>query len=143
MKKVFPILEYLDDDDFIIYTDDDVLVPRNLIASRLKDYEKHKQAITGRRVIDYNHAIYNTFGVVEQSSTVLSLVTKRMLNNYQLLLTDEIIEKSNDDMIYTILVILNGFHFVCCSDYAAWADKHIGSKNKVRFWHDNNGLQRS
>ena len=28
MKKVFPMLKYVDDDDIIIYLDDDVVVPR-------------------------------------------------------------------------------------------------------------------
>jgi hypothetical protein len=42
MKKVLPILKFLDDDDFIIYTDDDILMPKNLIESRLKDYAKYQ-----------------------------------------------------------------------------------------------------
>lgn len=31
MKKVFPILEYLDDEDIIIWTDDDILFSKDLI----------------------------------------------------------------------------------------------------------------
>ena len=42
MKKVFPTLEYLDDDDIIITADDDILFPLDLIESRLEDFNKHK-----------------------------------------------------------------------------------------------------
>lgn len=35
MKKVFPILKYLDDDDVILPIDDDVNYPLNYIKSRL------------------------------------------------------------------------------------------------------------
>jgi hypothetical protein len=31
MKKVFPVLKFLDDDDIIIYTDDDLIFPSELI----------------------------------------------------------------------------------------------------------------
>lgn len=37
MKKVFPILKFLDDEDIVLWTDDDILFPKNLIKSRLHD----------------------------------------------------------------------------------------------------------
>ena len=40
MKKVFPILKYLDDEDIILYIDDDILYPRDYIQSRLLDFKK-------------------------------------------------------------------------------------------------------
>ena len=46
MKKVFPILKYLDDDDIIIDIDDDLLLPEDFIESRLKDFNKYKTAIS-------------------------------------------------------------------------------------------------
>lgn len=104
-----------------------------MIASRLGDYEKYHQPITGRKMLDYHHAIYDTFKVVEQSSTAVSLVTKRMLNHYELFLQKNVIETYNDDILYTILAILNGFHFVCCSDYAIWVDSHLTCTHKIQF----------
>ena len=41
MKKIFPILKNLTDDDFIIDGDDDKLFPSDLIESRLNDFEKY------------------------------------------------------------------------------------------------------
>jgi len=41
MKKIFPILKYLDDDDIIIDADDDILFPRDFIESRLADFKTH------------------------------------------------------------------------------------------------------
>ena len=35
MKKILPILKYLQDDDIIIDADDDILFPKDLIESRL------------------------------------------------------------------------------------------------------------
>ena len=40
MKKVFPILKYLDDEDIILYIDDDILYPRDYVQSRLLDFKK-------------------------------------------------------------------------------------------------------
>lgn len=65
LKKVFPILKYVNNDDIIIYTDDDILMPRELIESRLKDYSLYHQPITGRRMIDFNHTLYDVFNIVE------------------------------------------------------------------------------
>ena len=65
LKKVFPILKYVNNDDIIIYTDDDILMPRELIESRLKDYGLYHQPITGRRMIDFNHTLYDVFNIIE------------------------------------------------------------------------------
>lgn len=54
MKKVFPILPLLDDDDIIIYMDDDFIMPKGFVKSRVDDFIKHgcKHAISawGRKV---------------------------------------------------------------------------------------------
>ena len=42
MKKVFPILKELNDDDIIIDADDDILFPKDLIESRLNDFKKNE-----------------------------------------------------------------------------------------------------
>ena len=41
MKKVFPILKYLEDDDIIIDIDDDMLLPKDFIESRLEDFHSN------------------------------------------------------------------------------------------------------
>ena len=47
MRKVFPILQYLNDDDIIIYIDDDILYPSDYIKSRIEDFRKFNSPITG------------------------------------------------------------------------------------------------
>ena len=48
MKKVFPILEYLDDDDIIINVDDDALLPKSFIESRYNEFKiKNAPTIAG------------------------------------------------------------------------------------------------
>lgn len=41
MKKVFPILKYLDDEDIIITCDDDMLLPKDFIESRISDFKNN------------------------------------------------------------------------------------------------------
>lgn len=41
MKKVFPILPYLEDDDVIIDIDDDMILPKDFIESRMNDFRKY------------------------------------------------------------------------------------------------------
>ena len=41
MKKVFPILPYLEDEDVIIDIDDDMILPRDFIESRMNDFKKY------------------------------------------------------------------------------------------------------
>ena len=57
MKKVFPILEYLDDDDIIINLDDDALLPNNFIESRYNDFKTENAPITSCNNPKY-HYIY-------------------------------------------------------------------------------------
>ena len=59
MKKVFPILQYLDDDDIIITADDDIIFPNDLIESRIKDFN----AFDGKYSITSNKKIVNVFNL--------------------------------------------------------------------------------
>ena len=74
MKKVFPSLEYLDDDDIIITADDDILFPTDLIESRIKDFNTFgkKYAITSNKK---KVSVFNNMYV----ASAISLYTKRML----------------------------------------------------------------
>ena len=43
MKKVLPTLDLINDDDILIFVDDDVIFPSDLVESRLNDfYEREK-----------------------------------------------------------------------------------------------------
>lgn len=112
MKKVFPILQYLDDDDIIINADDDIFFPSDLIESRLKDFESFgkKYSITSNK-----HSI-NTLAGMNIASAV-SLYTKRMLKNWELYVNDDIIKTYNDDRTYAYILWLNGFLNRACTKY--------------------------
>ena len=57
MKKVFPILPLLDDDDIIIYMDDDFILPSEFVQSRVDDFIGH----------GCNHAISAWLGTMKSS----------------------------------------------------------------------------
>ena len=142
-KKMFPILKYLDDDDIIIVVDDDVIIPKDFIKSRLDDYKKYNSPITGGTSKDCNGSVFHDVCGIDymKTATACSLYTKKMLNGYDILMTDSIISYYNDDIIYTVLVYLNGYIFVPCTDYSIWSDRSW-NKNKIRFFNTVDALSR-
>ena len=112
MKKVFPILEYLNDDDIIITADDDILFPKDLIESRINDFEKfgRKYSITSNE---------NSIGIFKgmNIASAVSLYTKRMLNNWEKYVNEDIIKTYNDDRTYVYLLWLNGYLNKSCTKY--------------------------
>lgn len=128
MKKIFPILQYLNDEDIIINIDDDMLIPQDLIKSRLEDFNKY-----GR-----NFAISSNFrgdwcfckipnGEKIWTCACASLMQKKMLNNFDAILTKKIIETYTDDCVYSILAYINGYKFERCSDYA----RQTGTEHRI------------
>lgn len=112
MKKIFPILDYLDDDDIIITADDDLLFPKDFIESRLDDFNKFgkKYSITSNRS---NMGFLPNMYVAAANS----LYTKRMLKNWNKYVNDEIINTYNDDRTYLYILWLNGFLNKPCTKY--------------------------
>lgn len=112
MKKVFPILQYLDDDDIIITADDDIIFPNDLIESRIKDFN----AFDGKYSITSNKCSIGIFRNMNVASAI-SLYTKRMLKNWDRYVNDDIIKTYNDDRTYVYILWLNGFLNRPCSKY--------------------------
>ena len=112
MKKVFPILQYLDDDDIIITADDDIIFPNGLIESRIKDFNAfdRKYSITSNKC---SIGIFRNMNV----ASAISLYTKRMLKNWDRYVNDDIIKTYNDDRTYVYILWLNGFLNKPCSKY--------------------------
>jgi hypothetical protein len=112
MKKVFPILQYLDDDDIIITADDDIIFPKDLIESRIKDFNTfdRKYSITSNKS---SIGIFRNMNV----ASAISLYTKRMLKNWDRYVNDDIIKTYNDDRTYVYILWLNGFLNKPCSKY--------------------------
>ena len=103
MKKVFPILEYLDDDDIIIDADDDILFPIDLIESRLKDFEKYG----GKYPITSNTSKCGIGDAIVMSP--LSLFQKKMLSSWDKYVDDVVLHTYNDDRTYLYILYLNGY----------------------------------
>ena len=103
MKKVFPILEYLDDDDIIIDADDDILFPIDLIESRLKDFEKYGK----KYPITSNTSKCGIGDAIVISP--LSLFQKKMLSNWDKYVDDIVLHTYNDDRTYLYILYLNGY----------------------------------
>ena len=114
MKKVFPILEYLEDDDIIIDADDDILFPRDLIECRLKDFENN-----GRKCcISSNPRLSVGFKGKMRVVSAMSLFQKKMFNRWKQLYTPAIIDTNNDDRTYLTILWLNGYLTVGCTKWS-------------------------
>ncbi len=113
MKKVFPILEYLDDDDIIIDADDDILFPLDLIESRLKDFEKYGKIYP----VTSNGSKCGIGDAIVISP--LSLFQKKMLTNWDKYVDDIVLHTYNDDRTYLYILYLNGYIAKPSSKYSA------------------------
>lgn len=128
MKKVFPILQYLDDNDLIINIDDDIIIPREAIEYRINEF--NGEPITGANnprchMIDKFLGLYS-FGP-------FSIFQKKHLKNWEKFVNDEIIKTYNDDYTYSVICWLNGYHVRPCTDYS----RHTGiSKHKIEKFND-------
>ena len=108
-KKMFPILKYCRYNDIIITVDDDIILPNDFVESRVQDYEKYGQPITSAVSTD------SVLGC--QKINAGSLFTKKMLWNWEKLLTPKTIETYNDDRTYLYVLYLNGYIPRLCSKY--------------------------
>ena len=112
MKKVFPILQYLDDEDIIITADDDILFPKDLIESRIRDFNN----FGGKYSITSNKCAIGVFNNMNVASAI-SLYTKKMLKYWDEYVNSDIIKTYNDDRTYAYILWLSGFLNRSCSKY--------------------------
>ena len=110
-KKVFPILQYLEDDDIIIDIDDDMLLPNDFIESRMDDfkYAGCEYPITS----NLNH----TPNLDSLVMSCYSLFQKRMLANWEKFVNQTVLNTCNDDRTYLYLCYMNGFKLRPCTKY--------------------------
>lgn len=125
MKKVFPILKYLADDDIIIDADDDILFPKDLIECRIKDFNK----FGGKYSISSNISSSVGFGGKINVVSAISLFQKKMLNNWEKFVSDTVIHTYNDDRTYLTLMWLNGYKNKGCSK---WSIKELLEKFEIK-----------
>ena len=115
MKKVFPVLEYLDDNDIIIPMDDDIMYPLDYIEKRVGEYRTHFQPISGLNNI-------NKFYMYKRNKMIGNmgagcLFTKKMMNNWEEYVNEKILKSYNDDTCYAMIEWLNGYIPQDCKCY--------------------------
>ena len=115
MKKVFPVLEYLDDNDIIIPMDDDIMYPLDYIEKRVGEYMTHFQPISGLNNI-------NKFYMYKRNKMIGNmgagcLFTKKMMNNWEEYVNEKILKSYNDDTCYAMIEWLNGYIPQDCKCY--------------------------
>lgn len=124
-KKLFPILQYLEDDDIIMEMDDDFLAPPDLIECRLKDFE----SLGMRHPITSNlsrASIGDTFVVAPTP-----MFSKKMVANWERFVDDTVINTYNDDRTLLYIFWLNGYRTRPCSRYTAKGMKKFRQLNPV------------
>lgn len=114
MKKVFPILRYLQDDDIIIDADDDILFPRTLIESRIKDFKDNGSNYS---ISSNTHTSVGFSGKMKVVSAT-SLFQKKMLKHWERFVSNEILSTNNDDRTYLHLLWLNGYLNKPCTSWS-------------------------
>lgn len=115
-KKVFPILQYLEDDDIIIDIDDDMLLPSDFIESRLNDFKDNgcKYPITSN--------LNPTMNIDSLVLSAYSLFQKKMLDNYDMFLNETVLNTFNDDRTYLYLIHMNGYLLRPCTKWCVQGD---------------------
>jgi hypothetical protein len=115
MKKVFPILKYLEDNDIIICIDDDIMYPLDYIEKRVEEYNIHHQPISGLN--NYNKSyIYKKYNVFCNMGGGC-LFTKKMINHWEEYIDEKILKSNNDDTCYAMLEWLNGYTPQVCKNH--------------------------
>ena len=137
MKKVFPVLKYLDDDDLILNIDDDMSIPSNFIKCRLDEYRKYGMAISGSNNPKCHHKTYDGGKMDFWICCGASIFPKKYLNNWEKIINNDIIRTYNDDFTYTLIAWLNGYLFKPCEQIST----HSGvSESKISKFNDVDGM---
>ena len=115
MKKVFPVLQYLEDDDIIIPMDDDIMYPLDYVERRVEEYKTHYQPISGinNKNKSYIYKRNKMFGNLGGGC----LFTKKMMNHWEEYIDEKILKSNNDDTCYAMLEWLNGYMPQECKYY--------------------------
>ena len=115
MKKVFPVLKYLDDNDIILPVDDDIMYPLDYIEKRVGEYKTHLQPISGinNKNKSYIYKRNEMFGNLGAGC----LFTKKMMNHWEEYIDEILLKSNNDDTCYAMLEWLNGYMPQECKYY--------------------------
>lgn len=115
MKKVMPVLQYLDDDDIILPCDDDILYPPDYIESRLKDMREFDAPLTGC-VVQTGRTLYEKWGIPSSIGHACAF-KKRHIANIDKFIDQDIIHANNEAGSYSMVEWLNGYEAHDVSKY--------------------------
>ncbi len=127
-KKVFPILQHLDDEDLIVLVDDDMSVQKNLIESRVNEFQENccLAAITGGGSCPGTHLNIPLLNWTYNTVCPSSILQKRMLNGWERFMTKEILESNHDDFLYSMLCLTNGYRIIPSRYMSVKRPKELG-----------------
>ena len=126
MKKMFPILQYLDDDDIIMEMDDDFLPPVDLIECRLRDFNSYG----GFAPISGSIVKSQIGDSMIMAST--PMFSKKMVANWERFVDDTVLHTYNDDRTLLYIFWLNGYVVRPCTRYTAKMMKRNNPINPVK-----------
>lgn len=107
MKKVFPILQYLDDDDIILPVDDDIMYPLDYVEKRVEEYKTHFQPISG--LGDNKNSYLYRDNKMFCNLGYCCLFTKKMIKHWENYVDEKVLKSYNDDTCYAMLEWINGY----------------------------------
>jgi len=102
-KKVFPILKFLNSEDIVIATDDDILFPVDFIESKLDEFKRNGCIHPITASLKKCH-LGDTYVV----STPF-ICKAKMLGNYDRFVDETVMKTGNDDRTYLYMFWLNGY----------------------------------
>ena len=107
MKKVFPVLQYLEDDDIILPVDDDIMYPLDYVEKRVEEYKTHFQPISG--LGDNKNSYLYRDNKMFCNLGYCCLFTKKMIKHWEDYVDEKVLKSYNDDTCYAMLEWLNGY----------------------------------
>lgn len=133
MKKVFPVLPYLSDEDLIITVDDDVIFDEKFVELRMAEFEMYGK----KTPLASNRRSYQ-FSVKAFFSSCGSLFTKKMLKGYDVFVNEDVLNTYDDDWAYSFIILLNGYRFKPCENYTLqefkFINQYVRSKDNTYNW---------
>ena len=122
-KQVLPVLQYLEDDDFIICCDDDILYPSDYVESRLNDFKTFNAPLTGC-LTQKGRTLYENWGIPSSTGYVCCF-QKKHIKNIEVFANQEVMHTYNADGTYAMVEWLNGY------------DAHDVTKYDKEWMHEN------
>ena len=107
MKKVVPVLKYLDSSDNILCCDDDILYPVDYIGSRLGDMSEFGDVPLTGCTTQTGRTLYERWGIPSSIGYACAF-KKRHVDNIGLFMNQDIVGANNEDGMYSMVEWLNG-----------------------------------